>query len=471
MKSVLVALLISGSFTITASAQDDRLFWVDQDNYQIKNKRLDGTGDATTVTFSSVLPTSMDVDVANQKLYWFDQLDFGIKRSNLDGSNVENIFFDGESFIGGMDLDVVNSKLYFSFFSRALGHSIRRMNLDGSNVEIVCNVNVGECVTLVFDHVNQKVYWYDQATEEIKRSNINNTGSEVFLNIGGVYSGGLDIDFSASKLYFAVSKITGSTIDRINLDKSGRETVAITGVGEPYLVAVDEIAGKLYWFDGFTYHINRANLDGTSTETFYDVNGSLGYATAMVIPDNINLLPLKLVSFKGKAVNEGISLNWQTDSEINTKSFDIERADSANGLFKVIATVPSNGTGGNYAFTDTHVAKGNTYLYRLKMNDIDGKYSYSPVVLQGIAAASSVGKLSIYPNPVTGSYLYVKGLDATDNEIRTKIVNASGAAIFQGIFKVTGGQLQIPVNQLSKGIYYLHLSNKNQQLGVLKFTK
>jgi hypothetical protein len=92
-------------------------------------------------------------------------------------------------------------------------------------------------------------------------------------------------------------------------------------------------------------------------------------------------IPVELVTFKAKLVNNTTILDWQTASERNNKAFDIER--SVNGLdFKNIGEVKGNGTTStphDYTFTDIQPVNGINY-YRLRQIDVDGKETVSKVV-------------------------------------------------------------------------------------------
>ena len=64
----------------------------------------------------------------------------------------------------------------------------------------------------------------------------------------------------------------------------------------------------------------------------------------------------------------------------------------------------------NYNFTDLNPVTGNNF-YRLKMIDIDGKFSYSSVI--AIRISDAAFKLSAYPNPA--------------NNISTLVFNSAAA--------------------------------------------
>src|SRR5699024_8420533 len=117
-----------------------------------------------------------------------------------------------------------------------------------------------------------------------------------------------------------------------------------------------------------------------------------------------------------------------TANEVNVKSFDIER--SFNGAdFTTVSTKAANNrsTQLSYSYIDADpiALKAQEKLYyRLKMIDADGKYSYSNVVV--INPFVSKTGLSVYPNPVKGSTLYIKLDKQAQPTIKVKIEDISG---------------------------------------------
>ncbi|MFN5334019.1 MAG: T9SS type A sorting domain-containing protein, partial [Bacteroidota bacterium] len=95
-------------------------------------------------------------------------------------------------------------------------------------------------------------------------------------------------------------------------------------------------------------------------------------------------------------------LFWTTAAEEQTAFFGIERsADAVH--FKSIGTVPATGNQDSrmqYRFTDEHPLPKNNY-YRLKMMDLDGEFTYSPVILLK-RYVSGVG-IAVFPNPTVQS--------------------------------------------------------------------
>jgi hypothetical protein len=157
-------------------------------------------------------------------------------------------------------------------------------------------------------------------------------------------------------------------------------------------------------------------------------------------------LPLKLLSFTGKIVNEKTELNWSTTNEINTASFDVERSVDGSHFIKmgnVLAKNLSTQTN-NYNFTDKIIQYGYNY-YRLKQIDANGSFVYSLVVKLNY---TKNGFVTIGPNPAR---------DFVDIQSSGKInqmllVDASGKNI--KVFIPTTGS-RYPLTGISKGIYFL----------------
>ena len=89
----------------------------------------------------------------------------------------------------------------------------------------------------------------------------NNCSQSVRVTVSGGSSGG---NSGAGKMYWT----DGGThkIQRANLDGSGVEDLVTSGLLYPDSLALDLGAGKMYWTDGGTHKIQRANLDGSGVQ-------------------------------------------------------------------------------------------------------------------------------------------------------------------------------------------------------------
>ncbi len=79
------------------------------------------------------------------------------------------------------------------------------------------------------------------------------------------------------------------------------------------------------------------------------------------------VIPLDLLSFKGKATTTGNLLNWKTEREVNFSHFEIEISKDAR-QFEKIGRQASNASC-NSALLDVLANASAQYYYRLKMID------------------------------------------------------------------------------------------------------
>lgn len=165
-------------------------------------------------------------------------------------------------------------------------------------------------------------------------------------------------------------------------------------------------------------------------------------------------LPIKLLSFNAQRQNSAVAINWQTEEEINSKVYRIERS-SDGVLFSAIADVPSNNNpaGSRYRYTDASPLSGINY-YRLKSIDIDGKYAYSNVKVVTFTSASTI--ISVYPNPVE-DILFIDN-NFQGKKISIQITELTGKKVLQ-IVTDTKPHIKISSGSLAAGIYLITISD------------
>lgn len=114
------------------------------------------------------------------------------------------------------------------------------------------------------------------------------------------------------------------------------------------------------------------------------------------------LLPVQLLSFNAVTNANDAVLTWQISSEINMKSYEVEKA-ANNGIYKTVATVNAVNSLKNqqYAVTDKNAfATSATVQYRLKQIDGDGSIKYSRVIT--LSSNNAVADVT-FANPFSGA--------------------------------------------------------------------
>jgi glucose/arabinose dehydrogenase len=208
------------------------------------------------------------------------------------------------------------------------------------------------------------------------------------------------------------------------------------------------------------------------TPTFAEAHGTNGYMlqgnissfSSFYFSSSNIALPLDLITFSGSLQNNStVLLKWETENEINTSHFLVER--SIDGThFNAIGTVSANGNNNpglfNYSLIDIDASNQQSLLlyYRLKIVDIDGNFKYSGIIT--ISLADITGKLSVSPNPVVNE-AKVNISSPADGRIQWKLIDNTGRIILQNsehVKRGNGNRFTINMNKLSIGSYYLSVS-------------
>lgn len=171
-------------------------------------------------------------------------------------------------------------------------------------------------------------------------------------------------------------------------------------------------------------------------------------------------LPIKLSAFNANLKGSSVLLNWTSDLESNASNYGIEKSGDGKN-FTTIGTVRAAGYSSGplkYAYDDKSFA--GTAYYRLKLNDIDGKFSYSKVVYVNGGSNGST-TLSVFPNPFR-SDVQLKGINASDvNKNNIRVFNVAGKEVS---YKVTGSNSIAIDAALPKGVYILQVKELRYKL-------
>lgn len=173
--------------------------------------------------------------------------------------------------------------------------------------------------------------------------------------------------------------------------------------------------------------------------------------TSIITFNAVNGLPLSLLSFKATVKNNQAVLEALTTDEVNTSHIELERSRDAI-QFSRLSSLPTHNTIGThrYEFIDPQPVSGINY-YRLKLLDLDGKFSYSRVLALNTLTN---GKLRLSPNPVQRE-LQVS-LPRTGNFI-IAVYTANGQLLLQRKVSNTTNLLLIDLSTLARGQYWLKL--------------
>lgn len=188
---------------------------------------------------------------------------------------------------------------------------------------------------------------------------------------------------------------------------------------------------------------------------------------------NLTTLPIELISFNAKRIDDLVKLNWQTASEKNNDYFTLER--STDGInfeeFKRLKGAGNSYEIKNYNADDEKPSNELSY-YRLKQTDYNGRFKYSDIV--SVDADNSKANIShIAPNPTTSDinfdfYTPVKG------ELIYEVTDLTGRAIISKSEMMEAGNTKVSadLDEIPDGIYFLKVSfEKTNLISVNKIFK
>ena len=210
--------------------------------------------------------------------------------------------------------------------------------------------------------------------------------------------------------------------------------------------------GATLTYTGSPNVVVGANMDGSNSNT-----AELDNLIVQVPPA---VLALTLTYFD--ALNTGASntLDWSVAHDAQLRDYTIERSADGN-QFSAIATVaPEDGVAmSRYSYQDNSPLP--VSFYRLKMTDIDGAATYSPVKKISLAATATVAiSVNCYPNPVV-DYTSLHFDQALSGNYRFSVYTADGRVHRTGAFAVSGAgqQVGIDLSTAPRGVLFIHLES------------
>ncbi|MBN2356802.1 T9SS type A sorting domain-containing protein [candidate division KSB1 bacterium] len=188
-------------------------------------------------------------------------------------------------------------------------------------------------------------------------------------------------------------------------------------------------------------------------------------------------VPVELTSFTAMLRNDGVHLNWVTQSEKENMGFYVLRADAEHGPYERRNTsiIPGHGTTAikhSYAYIDEQIHQDLFYYYKLQ--DID--YSGRSILHGPITVSTSLPQVyelkQNYPNPFN-ALTKIEFVLANSGEVRLSIYNTLGQMIRSllsqpmsaGAHEVTWDGLDEKGQAVPSGVYFYMLQvNDFQQI-------
>lgn len=190
--------------------------------------------------------------------------------------------------------------------------------------------------------------------------------------------------------------------------------------------------------NGTGHAVNSANTyvcDGAGAPNNYRLIEAGDLAGSIV-------LPVELVSFKGKLNNGKVILDWVTSTELSNDYFSIEYSYDGKS-FDPIGKVKGAGDSQvehQYSFLHENPKSGINY-YRFKQVDFDGTFEYSEIISVELTVKSVSYRL--FPNPIKAATF---SITTEDGQVPGQVL----------LYNMMGQQIRLPITL--SGVYQLPAS-------------
>ncbi|KAM3845339.1 prolow-density lipoprotein receptor-related protein 1 [Vipera latastei] len=204
-----------------------------------------------------------------------EQYKYNVKCSCYEGWMLES---DGESC---RSLDPFKPFIIFS--NR---HEIRRIDLHKGDYSVLVP-GLRNTIALDF-HLNQSsLYWTDVVEDKIYRGKLHENGAltsfEVVIQYGLATPEGLAVDWIAGNIYWVESNL--DQIEVAKLDGTMRSTLLAGDIEHPRAIALDPRCGILFWtdWDASLPRIEAASMSGQGRRVIHKETGSGGWPNGLTV--------------------------------------------------------------------------------------------------------------------------------------------------------------------------------------------
>ncbi len=384
----------------------------------------------------------------------------------------EHTFQDSLSFFADINgksvpVQILAPKAEHSF--HIIGQSIVSDYVPGVNGDLKHNDSLGYVVLNTVEMINKLTICYangslDDGVSNSQAMKITDFG---FCEVKGSVSGfvledGTNLGLEGSKI--ALFHENGDPV----LNDSGNPITTWTD-SRGYYFFVDVPVGN--------YFVRSTNVSGYESVT--DLDGTNDDKISVSItPEDLDLdlvnfydkmsvvLPVNLTNWSINRTEGGILVTWNVAGEVNSDYYSIQT--SVDGInFEESGRQSSKAWSGNantdYSFFVHHDLAMPIYI-KLKQFDFDGKSTdFGVKFMKGTDRKADI---VIFPNPADKSLnIKMEGIQMAD----FKILDIKGQVHFQGIMNNTN--IEIPIDMIPSGTYFLQVSAKDEQVITKKFVK
>jgi hypothetical protein len=179
------------------------------------------------------------------------------------------------------------------------------------------------------------------------------------------------------------------------------------------------------------------------------------------------VIPVELYEFDARQVGNKVHVNWATASEYETDRFEVERAirtDAGTTEFVKIAeeaAVGSTNETTQYGpVIDRNVTFGTTYVYRLKIVDLNGEYDHSDERVVNIGGSGDAWLGIAQPNPAATEVRFeLRGME----DAQVVVYDIDGKVVTPN-FTISGSFLELNLSGMNSGTYTMVVTSGENSL-------
>jgi hypothetical protein len=279
------------------------------------------------------------------------------------------------------------------------------------------------------------------------------------LPIASANTGGatFDVTYLEDEGYWKIDNQTSTLTD-------GQYTISLTG--ESFQSVTDISALTLLKRVGigpWTCPGNHITASGTIAKPIISRTMVSGFSNFGFGSGAANPLPVEFLYFQATQVDAHVNLQWSTGTEINCRSFQLEKSKNAVDFeaFGEIEAAGNSSIQNYYNLVDKSPFTGVSY-YRLKQMDFNGGFTYSNIapVNFKINEELSIEWISINPQ---NADLTLR-LNGKSEAVQFSIFDLSGRIIKQGIGHQDSNYMRISTGVIARGMYFVSIGDNSKKV-------
>lgn len=348
------------------------------------------------------------------------------------------------------------------------------------NVNDLAETLTGDIVFTGYSYSNDGDISTNNGQKDIIVGKISTSGSMLWCKTtGGIYDDlPMSINILPSGGFLLSGSTNSSTINNVNVPVSGnydffmmyldyngvyQNHTLMGGTGWDYARSVVQTTSGDYVVAGYTNSLNG---------TFSGNNGSYDFG---VVKLSAAVFPVELLNFDATLEAGNTYLNWQTNQEVNSAFFGIERSLDNGVSFELLDNIEAAGNSESplaYKFIDYDVSNldNNKVFYRLKMVDIDNSFRYSNTIEVNLKNENQI-YANVYPVPAKDElFLDYQLFGGLWGEI--KIMNQIGQVMYRAEIDAENipQNIRFDVRDWEAGVYFLQIYTEEKTI-TRKFIK